>query len=135
MTGEALGWFLQELIGREDVLDAYYTQVNMKKNRPGVLLTILSHPKFTDNIERFVLSHSSTFGVRTYQVKRSILERKFLPFNTEWGTIKLKVGLEDGKIIKIIPEYEDVLLITKRSGEKFQNIYSMAEVYAMELLK
>lgn len=135
MTGEALGWLQNELIGREDVLDAYYTQVNMKKNRPGVLLTILSHPKFTNKIEQFILSNSSTFGVRTYQVERNILKRKFLSFNTEWGTIKLKVGMEDGKVIKIIPEYEDVLLITKKSGKKFQSIYSMAEVYAMELLK
>ena len=135
MTGEALGWFLQDIIGREDILDAYYTQINMKKNRPGVLLTILSLPKYTDKIERFVLSHSTTFGVRTYQVKRNILQRKFLSYDTEWGVIKIKAGLQDGNIIKAIPEYEDVLLIAKKSGKKFQDIYSMAEVYATELLK
>lgn len=135
MTGEELGFLLQSLIDHEGVLDAYYTAVNMKKNRPGNLLTVMSLPENTAMIENFILLNSSTFGVRTNLTERTILERKFIDYKTKWGIIKIKIGKFDGEIIKASPEYEDVAHVAKLSKRTFLDVFQLARQYAFECKK
>lgn len=135
MTGEELGFLLQCLMDFPEVLDAYYTQLIMKKNRPGVLLTVLAKEEARETIEEFLLVHSSSFGVRTYLVERNILDREFYEYETQWGIIHLKAGSKNGHVLKITPEYDDIIEIVEQSGETFSTIYSLAEMYGQKLLK
>ena len=133
MTAEELGFLLQSLIDHPGVLDAYYTAVNMKKNRPGTLLTVMSLPNNTDTVESFILLNSSTFGVRTNSVERKILDREFFQVKTEWGNLNMKVGKYDGSIIKVTPEYEDVVSISQKSRQPFFKVFQQMRKVASEL--
>lgn len=133
MTGEELGFLLQSLIDHPGVLDAYYTAVHMKKNRPGNLLTVMSLTKNTEAIENFILLHSSTFGVRTSLVERRILDREFIQNQTDWGVLNMKVGKYEGNIVKITPEYEDVIKISQKSGRPFFEVFQWAKKLATKL--
>lgn len=134
MTGEALGDLMTELIGVDGVLDAYFTAVVMKKNRPGTLITVLTQLKCQEKIVEFLLIHTTSFGVRLEKVQRKILERNFYNFETPWGIIKLKAGKLEDKVLKLTPEYEDVTKIAKASGNSFFNTYAMAQGFASKLL-
>ncbi len=133
MTPEELGLLLDQLTEAKEVLDAYYTQVNMKKNRPGVLLTVLTLPKNTEFIEEFLLENSSTFGVRSYVVFRNILKRRFETFIYENQEIHLKIGEKNGKILKVVPEYEDVKKAALILQQPFKKIYVAAQKAGYEL--
>ncbi len=129
MTGEALGYLLQQLIQQKGVLDAYYTSVMMKKNRPGNLLSVLVQANDLIKLEEYLLIHSSSFGVRSYPVLRNILERKFIFRESPWGLMQFKVGYLEGKVIKVTPEYEDVVKLAKASQKSFLEVYQWALAY------
>lgn len=130
MTGEALGYLLQQIFQQKGILDAYYTSILMKKNRPGMLLTVLVRREDLSQIEDFLLIHSSSFGVRSYPVARQILSRKFVTYTTPWGEIQMKVGSYQGKVLKVTPEYEDIVKIAQISQRTFNDIYQQALSYA-----
>lgn len=135
MSGEALGFLIQQLLHQEGVLDTYYTQVLMKKNRPGVLITTLVKSEFKEQVAAYLLSHTSSFGVRSHTVERRILERNFCTFDSPWGKIQLKVGRLDGKVLKITPEYDDVAAIAEKNDKPFSEIFNAAAAYAETLKK
>lgn len=134
MTGEEFGFLFRDIMGLDGVLDVYYTPILMKKNRPGILLTVLCVPSTTEEIEKYLLINSSTFGVRTSIANRNILKRSFEIYHSALGDIKIKLGSLDGQIIKAIPEYNDVAKISEKNGEVFSKIYRDAEVFAEKLI-
>lgn len=123
MTSEGLGYVLEGLIADERVLDAYLTPIQMKKNRPGHLVTVLSALKDTEEIGRLLLTETTTFGLRSYQVERQILERSFIQLETIYGLVRFKLGFLENRLIKVMPEYEDMRKLAKRSGLSFSRIY------------
>lgn len=133
MTGEAFGYLLQQLIQQEGVLDAYYTSVIMKKNRPGHVLSILVQENNLAKLEEYVLIHSSSFGVRSYPVLRNILERKFICGESPWGPIQFKIGYLKGRVVKVTPEYEDVVKKAKENQKNFFEVYHWALAYGEKI--
>lgn len=106
-TGETLGYVMEKLLA-EGALDVYYTPVSMKKSRPGTLITVLSKPENAFGLEDLLLRETSTFGVRKTEWTRRILDREFKKIETLYGEITVKVGMLEGEIIKLSPEFEDV---------------------------
>lgn len=88
-------------------LDAMCQPVQMKKNRPGTLLTILSDEAHLPRLEELIFRETSTLGFRIRQEQRRRLERKLVAVTTEWGTIHIKVGIWQGKEVNAAPEFED----------------------------
>ena len=91
----------------QGALDVMLTPVIMKKGRPGTVLTVLCNPTDSAVLERLILSHTSTLGVRIRQERRSCLERKHVPVNTEYGEIRIKIGSLGSETMNAAPEYED----------------------------
>jgi uncharacterized protein (TIGR00299 family) protein len=87
-------------------LDCYFTSVQMKKNRPGVLLSILCRAEERPRLRELLFSETTTLGVRAYQVERRALERKIVAVETQYGRIDVKVAQLNGHIVKAMPEYE-----------------------------
>src|SRR6266566_386231 len=87
-------------------LDCYFTSVQMKKNRPGVLLSILCRGEQRTSLRELLFSETTTLGVRSYKVERRALERAIVTVQTEYGPIDVKVAQFNGHIIKGMPEYE-----------------------------
>jgi uncharacterized protein (TIGR00299 family) protein len=87
-------------------LDCYFTPVQMKKNRPGVLVSILCRPSERDSMCELLLTETTTLGVRYYEVLRRALVRETVSVETEFGPIDVKVARLNGRVIKEMPEYE-----------------------------
>ena len=87
-------------------LDCYFTSVQMKKNRPGVLLSVLCGREERAALEKLLFAETTTLGVRTYEVERRALQRRIVRVETQFGPIDVKVAQLNGHIIKEMPEYE-----------------------------
>jgi uncharacterized protein (TIGR00299 family) protein len=87
-------------------LDCYFTSVQMKKNRPGILLSILCRGEQRPLLTELLFSETTTLGVRAYEVERRALERRIVAVETQYGPIDVKVAKLNGHIVKAMPEYE-----------------------------
>lgn len=92
------------LLGALDVMCA---PVQMKKNRPGSLLTILCDRAHVLALQQLVFRETSTLGIRIREERRACLERKRVAVQTEWGEVRIKLGLLDGAVVNAAPEFED----------------------------
>ncbi|QQK81829.1 nickel pincer cofactor biosynthesis protein LarC [Salicibibacter cibi] len=122
MTGEVLGYTMEKLF-EIGVLDAYYTPVYMKKNRPGVLITALTDTLHVDEAEKCLLEETSTFGVRRTEAKRHPLHRKVESFSTSLGDVRVKIGYDKNKTYQTSLEYEDIRQIAQKEGKSFAHVY------------
>jgi uncharacterized protein (TIGR00299 family) protein len=87
-------------------LDCYFTSVQMKKNRPGVLLSVLCRNEQRAALNEMLFSETTTLGVRAYEVERRALQRSIVRVETQYGPIDVKVAQLNGHIVKGMPEYE-----------------------------
>ena len=87
-------------------LDCYFTSVQMKKNRPGILLSILCRAEERPVLSELLFSETTTLGIRAYEVERRALERRIVAVETQYGPIDVKVAQLNGHIVKAMPEYE-----------------------------
>lgn len=87
-------------------LDCYFTSVQMKKNRPGVLLSILCRAEQRPTLTDLLFSETTTLGIRSYEIERQALERRIVVVETQYGPIDVKVAQLNGHVVKAMPEYE-----------------------------
>ncbi|MGG6439730.1 nickel pincer cofactor biosynthesis protein LarC [Saccharococcus caldoxylosilyticus] len=129
MSGEALGYVMEGLFQR-GALDVFYTPIFMKKNRPGVLLTVLASSNSVEECEQFIFKETTTLGVRKNICTRSILGRNSVSVPTPYGNIRVKQAIQNGKIIRQVPEYEDVKKAATDHQAAFLEVYTAAVEYA-----
>ena len=119
MTGEAIGFALEQLLG-SGALDAFTVPVGMKKSRPGVLITVLCREEKKEAMVHLLLKHTTTLGVREFPCRRYALSRTMEVVNTPFGPVRKKVSSGYG-VRREKLEYDDLAKIAKE-----QNI-SLAE--------
>lgn len=107
-------------------LDVYVTAVQMKKQRPGQLLSVLCRPGDEDRLQRLIFRETPTLGIRRYPVQRTILERQILPVETRYGTIRVKLGFLQGTRQTASPEYEDCRTQARQHGIPLRQVYDAA---------
>ncbi len=126
MNAELFG-FLMELLLSAGALDVGHTPIQMKKNRPGVRLTVISPPDRLEELSRIILTESTAIGVRYYPAKRFKLERAVEERETSLGKMKVKVLREGEKIVRIAPEYEECRRIAREKGIPLIEVYRIVE--------
>jgi hypothetical protein len=99
--------FVAEKALAEGALDCFYTSVQMKKGRPGLLLTVLAAPGHEDRLTQLLFEETSTIGVRSYRTERRTLERSHVTVDTSYGQVRVKVASRSGEVLNFAPEYED----------------------------
>ncbi len=107
-------------------LDVFTTPVQMKKQRPGVVLTVLCGATEREALLDIVFTESTTFGVREYPVTRRVLERELRPVQTPYGQIHVKLGRWKGAIVTRAPEYEDCAAAADAHGAPVKVVYEVA---------
>jgi uncharacterized protein (TIGR00299 family) protein len=113
MSAQVIGLDFQQQLLDKGALDFYFTQVIMKKGRPGLLVSVLVYEKDVSIISNFLLENTTSIGIRYYPVSRNILKRKIIEINSSLGKIKVKeVILPSGKK-RLTPEYESCAAIAK----------------------
>ncbi|HNV00468.1 MAG: nickel pincer cofactor biosynthesis protein LarC [Verrucomicrobia bacterium] len=122
---EVLGHFVDRALAA-GALDVFYGSVQMKKNRPGVVLTVLCPVAECDRFSELILCETTAFGVRRTVLERRKLRREFLSVDTPVGRIKVKVGRLDGRIVQVAPEYESCRAVAAERGMPLQAVYTAA---------
>jgi uncharacterized protein (TIGR00299 family) protein len=107
-------------------LDVFLTPIQMKKNRPGTLLSVICEPAGTDAIAAVILAETSTLGVRISRWERICLERRWEEVVTEFGKIRIKIGERGGAAITASPEYEDCKRAAAEHGVPLRHVYESA---------
>ena len=102
-----IGGFFAERAFAAGALDVFSAPVQMKKNRPGVLLSVLCRPELRYTMMDLFFQETTTLGVRCYEVLRRSLEREWVPVQTAYGEVRMKVSRRNGRIVNFSPEYED----------------------------
>ena len=112
-TPEVLGYAMERLF-EEGALDVYFTPIQMKKNRPGVMLSFLCRPQQLDSLANLLLIETSAIGLRHYRADRIIMQRQIVEQQTKFGIVRFKQVIDDsGKVLRASPEYEDCRRIAK----------------------
>jgi uncharacterized protein (DUF111 family) len=99
--------YLQEKLMALGALDVFASPVQMKKNRPGFMLTVVAPIDLRETLTRRIFEETTTIGVRFYPTQRRVLERDIVFVESEFGKVGVKVSRLNGKIINFSPEYED----------------------------
>jgi uncharacterized protein (TIGR00299 family) protein len=125
MNPQIYGYFLEKALGA-GALDVYTTPVQMKKNRPGTLLTVLCKPADTDALMSLIFAETTTFGVRTYRAQRKVLPREWVNVGTEFGEVRIKVSRVNGRILHVAPEFEDCRKLAVEKNVPLQRVIAEA---------
>jgi pyridinium-3,5-bisthiocarboxylic acid mononucleotide nickel chelatase len=107
-------------------LDVFLSPIQMKKNRPGTLLSVICDPLQAESMAAVILDETSTLGVRISRWERICLDRRWEEVVTEFGTIRIKIGERDGKTITASPEYEDCKKTAMAYHVAIRNVYENA---------
>lgn len=124
-TPELVGCLFDQLL-EAGALDVFTTPVFMKKQRQGILLTVLCVPGDREILLDLIFRGSTTFGIRERLEKRSLLERSFQTLETPYGEVRIKIGKRNGEVVTASPEIEDCRKRAKESGVPVRNVYDAA---------
>lgn len=106
LNPQVFGYVMDRLL-EEGALDAFGMPVQMKKNRPGTLLTVLCKPEDASKLTRLIFTETTTLGVRRREEVRQTLARRWQNVSTQWGEVRIKIASMNGTITNYAPEYED----------------------------
>jgi pyridinium-3,5-bisthiocarboxylic acid mononucleotide nickel chelatase len=106
LNPQVFGYVMDRLL-EEGALDVFGIPVQMKKSRPGTLLTVLCKPEDADKLTQLVFTETTTLGVRRREERRQTLARKWVTVPTQWGDVRLKIASMNGTVTNWAPEYED----------------------------
>jgi hypothetical protein len=125
INAEILGHFVEQALAA-GALDVFHTAIQMKKSRPGVLLTVLCAAADADRFSAMLMRETSTFGVRRYNAERRKLKREFVTVQTPQGAVTVKVGKLDGRVIQAAPEFESCRKLAEQARVPVKQIYDAA---------
>ena len=106
MNPQVFGYVMERLL-EEGALDVFGMPVQMKKNRPGTLLTVLCKPEDANKLAQLIFTETTTLGVRRREEMRQTLARRWENVHTPWGEVRIKIASMNGTITNYAPEYED----------------------------
>jgi hypothetical protein len=125
MSPQIYGYFQEKAIAA-GALDVYAVPVQMKKNRPAVLVTLVCPNESLDVLCRLIFEETTTIGVRYTVSKRKTLQREFVPVETVYGTITIKVSRLEGRRMNVAPEYEDCRRLAEEKGVPLKQVLAAA---------
>jgi hypothetical protein len=125
ISAEILGNFVECALAA-GALDVFHTPIQMKKNRPGVLLTVLCAQADADTFSEMMLRETSAFGVRRHSTERRKLRREFTTVKTRFGEVTVKIGKLDGKVVQAAPEFESCRKVAEAAKVPVKEVYEAA---------
>jgi pyridinium-3,5-bisthiocarboxylic acid mononucleotide nickel chelatase len=107
-------------------LEVFYTPVQMKKNRPGTLLTVVAAPERRAAMSDIVFAETTTIGLRHYDVDRECLQREIVRVETPIGAVRFKIARRDGRVVNATPEFEDCAALAREKHLPVKDVQAMA---------
>jgi uncharacterized protein (TIGR00299 family) protein len=134
LNPQVFGYVVERLL-EAGALDTFAVPVQMKKNRPGMLLTVLSKPEDALRLTQIIFTETSTLGVRRREEQRQTLARKWVNVVTRWGGVRLKVASMNGTVTNYAPEYEDCKKIAAENHVPLKSVMNEAMEAYLKALK
>jgi uncharacterized protein (TIGR00299 family) protein len=127
MSPQLYGYFVEQALAA-GALDVTCSALQMKKNRPGVLVTILCPPEASDALAQLLFEQTTTIGLRIHEARRKVLERELVEVETGFGTVRVKVAKREGKVLNVAPEYEDCQRLARERSIPLKEVMLAAQV-------
>ncbi len=107
-------------------LEVFYVPVQMKKNRPGTLLTVIAEPALLAQVSDIIFRETTTIGLRHSEVARECLEREIVAVETPIGAVRFKIARRDGRVMNAVPEFDDCARLAAASNLSVKEVQAMA---------
>ena len=125
LNPQVFGYVMDRLLA-EGALDVFGTPVQMKKSRPGMLLTVLCKRREVEKISQIIFSETTTLGIRQRQETRQVLAREWVNVSTAWGPVRVKIATMHGNVTNFAPEYDDCRRIASERGVPLKEVMQSA---------
>jgi uncharacterized protein (DUF111 family) len=125
LSPEIVGAVAEQLL-KAGALDVFLTPIQMKKNRPGIQLTVLCAEAGVARVAELIFRETTSFGVRMDRVDRLKLERRLETVSTEYGEVTVKIGLLKGETVQVSPEFESCKALSEKTGQPIRAIFEAA---------
>ena len=125
LNPQVYGYFVDRALAA-GALDVFTTAVQMKKNRPGTLLTVLCKPADEAKFQELFFAETTTLGVRSYTTQRRVLPRERETVATCYGEVRMKLARVNGQVVQISPEYEDCRKLAEEKAVPLQRVMQEA---------
>ncbi|HEV2388477.1 MAG TPA: nickel pincer cofactor biosynthesis protein LarC [Candidatus Acidoferrales bacterium] len=125
MNPQLYGYFAERAM-EAGALDVFSTPAQMKKNRPGQLVTVLAKPEAVEGLVELLFRETTTLGVRVSEARRRSLEREWVTVETAFGPVRMKLARVNGRVLNAAPEYEDCQQIAARKGVPLKQVLAEA---------
>ena len=122
---EILGAAMERLFAA-GALDVWFTPIQMKKHRPGTMLSVLADEAGRDTLTDLILTETTAFGVRVEKIARVKLSRRIETVKTPFGEVAVKLGLKGDRVVQVAPEFESARRAAERSGQPLPAIFDAA---------
>ena len=117
---------LMERLYEAGALEVFYASIQMKKNRPGTLVTIVADPRHRDALSGIMFAETTTLGVRFLEMERECLDRELVSVDTPAGTVRVKVARRHGAVVNAAPEFDDCALRATEAGMSVKAVQALA---------
>jgi len=125
LNPQVYGYFVERALAA-GALDVFTTAVQMKKNRPGTLLTVLCKPPDESKFQELFFAETTTLGVRSYTTQRRVLPREWETVATCYGEVRMKLARVNGQVLQASPEYEDCRKLAEEKAVPLQRVMQEA---------
>ena len=125
LSPEITGAVMAQLLAA-GALDVWLTPIQMKKNRPGVMLSVLCEESTVAALTDLIFAETSAFGLRVEKVVRLKLTRRFEQVRTEFGEVTVKLGLKGERVVQVAPEFESCRAVAEKAGVPLRAVYAAA---------
>ena len=115
-----------EMLFAAGALDVWFTPIQMKKHRPAVMLSVLCDDAAAEKLADVIFRETTAFGLRRDSIVRIKLQRRFETVATEFGEVTVKLGLKDGAVVQVAPEFESCRTAAEKTGQPLRAIYEAA---------
>lgn len=126
MSPQLYGHFLEQALAA-GALDVTCTSTQMKKNRPGLTISVLCEPDRSDALSQLLFEQTTTLGVRIHEARRKVLERQQVTVETPYGSVKVKVARREGKVVNVAPEFDDCQRLATEKSVPLKQVMVAAE--------
>jgi hypothetical protein len=126
MSPQLYGYFLEQALAA-GALDVTCSSAQMKKNRPGLTVSILCEPDKSDALSQLLFEQTTTIGVRIYEARRKVLEREQVMVETPYGAVPVKVARREGRVVNAAPEFDDCQRLAIEKSVPLKRVIAAAE--------
>jgi len=126
--------YVMELLFKQGAMDVWFTPIQMKKNRPAVMLSVLAPGEVESRLAETLMRETSTLGIRVRPVFRHIAGRDVVEIDSSFGRVRVKVKRFQDEVLSIVPEYDECRKIAAKKDIPLRDVYRMIEAEARKLL-